>query len=1134
MINTITHLPTGTLTFLFTDVEGSTKLWESYPNEMKALMARHDEMIEAIVESHNGQVVRPRGEGDSRFAVFQRASDAVLAASNIQSSFYQKVWNIPDAVRVRVAIHTGEAELREGDYYGSAVNRCARLRNLANGGQTLLTQVSFGLVNENLPPNIRLRDLGEYKLKDLKSPERIYQLVTAGLPSDFPPLRSVQHSIKNMPVSLTSFVGREREIKEIKQLLDNKRLLTISGPGGAGKTRLALQVATESLEQFPSGVWFVDLSPLSDPGLVPQYIMIALGIQEEACCTQVETLSYFFQDKSALLLLDNCEHLLQGVTQLVQTLIRETSGLKILSTSREPLGVSGETVWCIPSLSTPKADEDLSIEKLMQYEAVRLFIERSKAVKPNFAITHENANSIAQICSRLEGIPLAIELAAARTKVLSASDIASRLDNRLQFLVSYQNSVPRQKTLRNLIDWSHETLPQNERILFRRLSVFSGGWTLQAAEQVCSGESFEPFEVLDLLAHLVDKSLVIPEISDGTERYRYLETIRQYARERLVESEETEVYSRKHAEYFTKMVELSYGETWGKNQGYWLQWLDAELDNLRSALKWLAQNSDASEMYLRMAGSLWRFWRIRGYISEGRDYLEDALKKNNKSSPYLRANGLRGASKLALQQCDYGQALTMAQESLELFKHIGDQLGVARQLDVLGEVTYYQGDYTQAIKLHKDSLTIKYAINDKEGIAVSLRQLGAIARDRGEHTRAKDLYEDSLTLFRELEDKIFIAQTLNNLGVVEHSLCEYQRANSLFEEAVSIYRDLQDKVGISNTLQNLGNVSKDQGELKRAKSYYDECLRLKQELGDKRGIAQAQTTLAEVAFYQGKYNITSELAENSLKLFQALGVKRGILFSMGLLAYAAQYRGDLERATYLADQCMKIAKEINAPRPVAYCKEVLGLVEYARNNLPEARVLLHEAIGIFKKVGDRRNVASALVNLARTAYRQGEFENASNFIDESLVISRKLDAQWTTGLALEILGLLQRSQGNHERALELFHNSLKISVNQDNQQGIVNCLGAIAGLAILANRPAEAMSLFAASQKIRKENGVKMGMGDLAEYNEYLTLVRQQLDDKKIKRAWERGYSITIDQAIEGAYRISFSYLSKQPVNAIT
>ncbi len=1119
----IASLPTGTLTFLLSDVESSTRLWEVYPNQMKTVMARHDELIESSVVSYQGFVVRPRGEGDSRFAVFQRATDAVLAANEIQQLIYQENWGIPERIRIRIALHTGEAELREGDYYGSAVNRCARLRSLAHGGQILLTQVTFGLVNEGLSPEMGLRDLGVYTLKDLKHPERIYQLVTPGLPSDFPSLRTSHHTIENLPVALTTFVGREKEIAEVKQLLEAKRLMTISGPGGAGKTRLAIQVALESLEDYDSGGWFIDLAPLSDTNLVPHYILNSLGLREEHSHTPSDNLVQFFEDKSALLILDNCEQVSQGAAQLSQALIGRTMGLKILATSREPLGVAGETVWCIPSLSTPKAEEELSIEKLMQYGAVRLFVERANEVKPHFAITDQNMHSVAQICAALDGIPLAIELATARMKVLSVADIEARLDHRMQFLVSNQHVIPRQKTLQNLIDWSYELLPQNEGALLRRLSVFSGGWTLEAAEEVCSGDGLEAFSILDLLSHLVDKSLVIAEISDSSQRYRLLETIRQYAQERLEENRETSAFIAKHAAYFTKMAEQSYLEIWGKNQSYWIEKLEAEHDNLRAAMEWMSQEEDTQENVLRLAGSLWRFWWVRGYISEGRARLEAAIRSNPNASQDLRANGLRGAGKLALQQGDYDQALTMSQESLELFRQLGDNWGIARQLEVLGEVAYYQGDYSQAVELYEESLSIRTKIMDKEGIAVSLQHLGMVARDHGDLPNARQLFEESLNLFRELEDKIFTAQTLNNLGIVEHSMCEYEQATLLFEEAVSLYRELNDKFGVSDVLQNLGNVAKDRGEFKQAKSLCEECLSLKRALGDKRGIAHAQATQGEVAIFQGRYNLASKLAEQSLAIFQQLGVKRGVMFCTGLLAFAAHFKGDYELATSLAKEGLKISRQINAPRAEAYCIEVLGFVAFARNNLQQAAELLNKAIKIFEKIGDRRNVAITWINLARTAYRQGNLESAKEYIDESLKVSRELRTGWTDGMALEILGLLQRKEGNFEQAQKLFQESLEISIVQDNLQGIANCFGAIAGIAIIANQPVEGMTLFAAAHLIREEIGAGMGRGDQDEYDEYLNLTREMLSDEQIEEAWSYGYSISLEKAIEVAKTISLT-----------
>ncbi len=1109
-------LPSGTLTFLLTDLERSTQLWETYPHDMRTAMARHDELIESCVAQAGGVVVRPRGEGDSRFAVFQRATDALTAAIAIQRSFSWESWAVPYPLRVRLALHTGEAELRSGDYYGSAVNRCARLRSVAHGGQTVLSQTTRCLVAESLPERVGLRDLGEHKLKDLTRPERIYQLVVEGLEADFPPLKTPDSSLAKLPHSITSFIGRANEMAEVIDGLKKGRLLTIFGSGGSGKTRLALQTAADLVGLFPDGVWFVDLAPLSNPALVPQYVMNYLGVREEICCPPLQTLLDSLRDKTLLLILDNCEHILEGVSQLVDSLMSRTLKLKILATSREPLDLPGEMVWSIPPLSTPKLDGDTSPGNMLRYESVKLFVERAMAARSDFFLSDNNAKSVAQICARLDGIPLAIELAAARVRVLTVKEIAGRLDDRFRLLIGPQNAVPRHKTLGKLIDWSHDLLPENERILFRRLSVFSDGWILQAAEEICSGGSFEPAEVLDLLAHLIDKSLVIIERHADGKRYRFLETIRQYARKRLAESDEADEFSRRFTTYFAKMAEDSYAEQWGPRQGYWFARLEAEHDNLRAAMDWLAQTKDSQELLLDMSGSLWRFWEVRGHISEGRARLEYALEHASKATTHARANGLRGAGMLARQQGDFEQATILHRESLSLFRQIDDQLGIGRELDVLGEIEKFKGNYPEAIRLHSESLSLRKEIGDTEGIAVSLGQLGIIARDRGDYQEGRELLEQSIKLCRQLGDKLLIAKTLNNLGLVEFSLCEYERATRLFEEAVSLYRELNDKVGISNTLQNLGNVAKDQGDFKGAQAIYGECLAFEQELGDRHGIAQTMVRMSELAFYQGNYPKATDLAQKSGLIFQELGVKRGFNYSLQMEALVAVFQGDFDRAQTLGQEFLTLSAEVNSPRAIAYSKLILGMSAYGQANLDQSRELLLGARDIFLKFGDRRSVALTCINLARSAYRQGDCDQALRYLEEALAISRELEIHWVTNFGLEIMGLIRRSEGQYESAFALFQESLTGSIEQENQQGITNCLGALAGMAILVNRPVAAARMFAAAEKIRQEIGVEMAADDRREYDRYVTLLREQLDAGTFATAWSEGRTMSLGQVAEG------------------
>lgn len=1107
-------LPTGTLTFLFTDIEGSTYLWEQYPDQMRTAMERHDVLIEAAVEGQQGLVVRPRGEGDSRFAVFPRATDALLAAIAIQGFLLAEPWTI-SPLRVRVALHSGEADLRDGDYYGSVVNRCARLRSAAHGGQIILSETTRCLVQDELPAGVSLLDLGEYNLKNLKRSERIFQVVAPDLPAEFPHLNTPGRIHNNLPLTLTSFIGRQREIEELEHLLWQSRLLTVAGPGGAGKTRMVIQMAEGVLDSFPDGAWFLDLAPLSKFAPLSQYVMNVLGIREEAGFLPVQTLMDTLRNKTLLLVFDNCEHLLPEMAQFVETILRGAPGVQILATSREKLGASGEVVWRIPSLSSPDTKKNLDPENLMQYEAVKLFVERATAVRPEFIISKENAGAVAQICAHLDGIPLAIELAAARIRVLSVEEILARLADRFRLLVGSHTALPRQQTLRALINWSYDLLTEKERILLRRLSVFAGYWTLEAAEQVCSGKEIEEWEVLDLLTGLIDKSLVIGEAKNGFESFRFLETLLKFSREKLLESQESREFERKHAVYFLALVRKSYGKMWGPEQVHWLARLDEAYDNLRTALDRLSQGVGEEEKMLQMAGSLWRYWEIRGYITEGRAWLETALAKNPNAPDYWRANGLSGAGHLARQQGDYVKAKTLHEQSLSLFRELECKLGSARQLTALGEIAHFQGNYPHAVALYEQSLSLRYELGDREGIAVSLRELAGIACDRSQYLHAKELLEESLKLERELGDRLLTALSLNDLGLVVNHLCDYDRAKSLFEEAISLQRELNDRLGVSNSIHNLGNVAKDQGDFKQAELLYQQSLELKKELGDKRGMSRAIAALAEVAFLQGKYSLAADLARQSLALSQELGAKRVVLHSLVLLGFIAFYQGDYEIAASHAEESLDLAAEMQVPQATAYIDLLLALGMYSAGDLVGAKDKFQEALAIFQKISDSRNMAGTFVNLARTAYRQGDHLEAMHYLEESLSISRKLNVRWTLGFVLEIMGLLQRSDGNYEQALELFQESLRLSVKQENQQGIANCLGALAGLSVLADQPERAARLFAAAARLRREMGAKMSGSDRFEYEKYLTMVHEHLDHAAFEVEWLEGFSMTTEQIVE-------------------
>ncbi|HZT40750.1 MAG TPA: adenylate/guanylate cyclase domain-containing protein, partial [Chthonomonadaceae bacterium] len=595
-------MPSGTVTFLFTDIEGSTKLWEQHPEAMRSALARHDALLREAIEKHNGVVFKT--VGDAFCAAFATAGEALAAALAAQQALQNEDWAETGALRVRMALHTGTAEEREGDYFGPPLNRVARLLAIGHGGQVLLSEVTQGLTSDALPSAASLQNLGEHRLRDLSRPETVFQLLHPDLPAKYPPLKSLDSPDlpNNLPLHITSFIGREQEMAEVKNLLAGTRLLTLVGLGGAGKTRLALAIGAEVLEEYPDGVWLVELAPLSEPGLVPPAVASTLNLQEEPGRALLQTLTTALKCRRMLLVLDNCEHLLSACATFADTLLRACPQVKILATSREVLGIAGETVYRVPPLALPDPDRLPSIELLMQFEAVRLFLDRATAVSTAFSITSENASAVARLCCQLDGLPLAIELAAARVRAMPVEQVASRLDDRFRLLTGgSRTALPRQQTLRALIDWSYDLLDESEKCLLRRLSVFTGGWTLEAAEAVCGADGED---VLDLLTSLVDKSLVVYEEQGDQGRYRMLETVRQYGRERLADTDpEAASVGQLHAEYYLSLAEQAAAQLLGPEQQRWLARLEREQDNLRAVLTRYQQDPDphSADRALRLA-----------------------------------------------------------------------------------------------------------------------------------------------------------------------------------------------------------------------------------------------------------------------------------------------------------------------------------------------------------------------------------------------------------------------------------------------------------------------------------------------------------------------------------------------------
>jgi predicted ATPase/class 3 adenylate cyclase len=831
--------PTGTVTFLFTDIEGSTRLWERSPEAMSEALARHDEILRRAIEAQGGYVFKT--VGDAFCCAFPTAPEALDAALKAQRALFSSEWEETGPLSVRMALHTGATEERDGDYFGPPVNRVARLLSAAHGGQVLLSVATQEMVRDELPAGTSLRDLGEQRLKDLFRPEGVFQLLAPDLPSRFPSLRTLDAHGNNLPLQPTPLVGREREVAEVceRLLRPEVRLLTLTGPGGTGKTRVGLQAAADLLEEFEDGVFFVTLVTLTDPTLVAPTLTQALGVAESWEKQPEEALREFLRDRELLLLMDNLEQVIEA-TPLLEELLAAAPRLKILATSRAALRLYGEHEFPVPPLELPDPAYPPSPERLTQYEAVRLFVERARAVKPDFSVTNENAPAVAEICVRLDGLPLAIELAAARVRLLPPRAMLVRLGSRLKFLTGGARNLPeRQRTLRGAIEWSYELLTTEERTLFARLSVFAGGRTLEAIETICDPEG--ELDTLDVLESLIEKSLLRQEEGPGGEpRFVMLETIHEFAREKLGESGEAEVVRSRHAEHFLALAEEAEPELKGARQLEWLDRLEEEHDNIRAALGWSFGAGEVEEG-LRIAGALSWFWHARGHLSERRRWLEEGLAKAGEGvAPSTRAKALVGLGvAVEVHEGDYEKAAPLYEKGLAMYRKLGDREGIANCLCNLGiMVGHAQGDHERSTALLEESLGIYRELGDEHGIASVLNALGMVETMHGDAARAVAMYEDALALSRESGDAAGVARWLGNLSYAVLLQGDHGRAKTLAEEALATSREQGNTLFTSVALTNLGLAAREQGDHERAAAALNEGLALAWEIGDKLGVVE--------------------------------------------------------------------------------------------------------------------------------------------------------------------------------------------------------------------------------------------------------------------------------------------------------
>jgi predicted ATPase/class 3 adenylate cyclase len=889
--------PTGTLTFLFTDIEGSSRMWESSPQAMQAALARHDELLKQAIEEHGGYIFKT--VGDAFCCAFLTAPDALEAALGAQRLLLKERWAESDPLNVRMALHIGAAEERDGDYFGPPLNRVARLLSAAHGGQVLLSLPAQELVRDQLPAGINLANLGEHRLKDLFRPERIFQLLAPGLPSEFPPLRTLEAYRNNLPLQPTPLIGREKEVSEICQRLSHPevRLLTLTGAGGTGKTRLGLQAAAELTQHFDDGVFFVSLAAIRDPQLVVGAVAGTLGVKEAGGQPLLQSLENYLHEKHILLMVDNFEQVLEAAP-MVTELLSGAPNLKILVTSRIPLRLSGEHEYAVPPLALPDPERPPSVARLTHYEAVRLFVERARAAKADFSVTNDNAPAVAEICHRLDGLPLAIELAAARIKVLSPQKMLERLGNRLRLLTGGARDLPeRQRTLRSTIEWSYGLLDKGEKVLFARLSVFAGGRTLEAIEAICDAEEDLPVDVLDGLSSLVDESLLKQEEGpNGEPRFVMLETIHEFAREKLGKSAEAEEIKRAHAEYFLTLGEEAHAELIGANQLQWLERLEAEHDNMRAALSWASERKDV-EVALRLGGALWWFWTVRGYYSEGRRWLEEALAMEGRVLPEVRAMALAGVGALAFDQGELDRANQAFEEGLELLTHEAREASEAK--------------------------------------LILLASLGYEALDREEHGQATQLFEERLALSREMSNTWWLANSLSHLAVVTHSLGDYERASEFYEESMSLFRAQGDKYGLAHCLDSLAMMEYSQGDLVHAEMLTEEAVALLKELGAGGDAAMGLSNLGWMALLQDDLGRATDLYRECLSLSWDAGLNPIIQSALEGFACLAGAKGDAERAARLwgAAQALHEAKGI--PRDTDFLAEADARISAVRLGMGE-------------------------------------------------------------------------------------------------------------------------------------------------------------------------------------------------------
>ncbi len=930
---TVFDLPLGTVTFVFTDIEGSTRLLQRLGEGYPEVLERHYSIVEDSVRESGGIVVK--NEGDGFFLAFRSAVAAVSCAATIQRALTTEQWPGGVTVKVRIGVHTGEGRLGGSDYVGIDVHRAARIGASGHGGQVLLSETTARLTEYELPAATYLEDLGTHSLKDLAHEEHLYQLSIGGLPTEFPPLATASGVKGNLPHRTVAFVGRREEIQRVTDAVEDNRLVTLTGPAGIGKTSLALAAAPQVSALFPDGIWLVEVSRIVDGSSLPAAVAQQLRITEAADQDVVDTLATRLGRAKALLLLDGCEHIIEAVARLVTAILPVTADVHILVTSREWLSVRGEVLVHVAPLATPP-EAVRAVAELWSYDSIALFAERARAVQPGFEITPDNAPAVAEICRRLDGIPLAVGLAAARLKMLSPWQLVERLDQEFSLLAGRDRDVPpHQQTLETTLNWSHDSLSPAEQVLFARLSVFTGGFTIEAAEGICSGGNVGRFQVLDLLGRLVETSLVEAAETDPV-RYRLLEPIRHYARRRLDALGEGDAIGMAHARFFSDLAVQADQRLDGPEQTAWTGRLDRDRHNLRAALDYLDESGDTAGV-LRLAGALRWFWVIRRDVGDGWSWLQRALADRDGSSPADLARALNGIGLLAIRRFDFDAAERALTEARELYRSIGDERGEARQVYHLATVAWFRDETAQAEALTAEAEEMSRRTGDHWGLAWTLAVRGTMARLHGDLPTARRSMDESHEVF------------LRHTGVLDQGW----------------------------SLLRLGAVARDEGRYDLAARSYEEGRAKLVEAGDVLGVAHADAGLGAMSWLAGNQDHAVALYRSVLEGFSLSEEASNNLFELKTMIQGNPSTAELQAIVQAnRERAHRTEGQKGARAALGEYLYHVGLTALRQRQAERSRQSLVESLDLCIQAADEQGVALALCALAATFMQRQEAEAA--------------------------------------------------------------------------------------------------------------------------------------------------------------